>query len=116
MFAALPIPQCECKPCGTYDACDDRCTECYTSPCTCTPCCTTPVNECADNVVNLDTVADMAAYVPYDQLRQFNLQGQFTAGDGQGGIWEYNKTSTATDDGYWVVTPPAGTGRYLKVV
>lgn len=67
-------------------------------------------------VVNVDTVADMAATYPYTALRQFNVSGNVTAGDGGGGIWNYLPSSAATADGYYVLTPPGGVGRYTKIV
>lgn len=63
-------------------------------------------------IVNL--VADMAAVVPYDGLKQFNVGGLSIFGDGLGGFWTYLPSSSAPSDGYSVLTPPGGVGRYIK--
>lgn len=67
-------------------------------------------------VVNVDTVADMAATAPYTALRQFNVAGNVTPGDGGGGLYSVSFTSTATPDGYYVVLLAGGTARALKIV
>lgn len=96
MPAALPIPN--CVECGPRD-------------CTGT---VTPADAIVE-VINVDTVADMAATTPYAGLRQFNVLGWITTNDGMGGVWTYQPTSTATADGYYVVDP-GGSGRYIKLI
>ena len=94
MPAALPIP---------------NCVECCPHVCTTS---TTPVATVIE-VINVDTVAEMAATTPYAGLRQFNVRGWITSNDGMGGLWVYDPASTQTADGYYVVDP-GGSGRYLK--
>lgn len=64
----------------------------------------------------MDLVADVAATTPYDGLKQFNVRGWFTVGDGLGGVWIYVADSTAEADGYSIIEPPGGVGRYLKFI
>lgn len=98
MYAAIPTPIDTCRPCCTEDQCDD------------------PVVDAPVAIVNVATVADMAATVPYSGLRLFAVGGYLVEGDGQGGFWAYLPASTDTDDGYQTITPPNGVGRYVKWV
>lgn len=98
MFSAFPIP----LPC-----CDNgnRCCVSDLEPC-----------DCGEPILNVDLVADMAAIPPYDGLKQFNVRGWYTVGDGLGGVWIYDATSEAVADGYSIIEPPGGVGRYLKFI
>lgn len=96
MFSAIPIPI-------PYCGCTSSCT-------------TTPSSTGAIEVLNVDLVADMAATTPYSGLKQFNVSGWTSVGDGLGGIWIYQPSSTATADGYYVIETNTGVGRYVKLV
>lgn len=58
----------------------------------------------------------MAAVAPYPTLKQFNVSGLNATRDGMGGIWVHISGSTSEADGYDVILPPGGVGRYIKWV
>ena len=109
MPVALPIPNCggvwivSCNPsCGSTSSSGGGggggSTDC----------------DCPSETVNVNVVADMAATVPYTGLKQFNVRGWMSIGDGSGGIWAYFPASSEAADGYFVVQPNSGSGRYIK--
>lgn len=93
MSAALMIPNCFCVP-----------TAIPAQPCS-----------CPEGVVNVDLVQDMAATTPYQLLKAFLVRGWNSVGDGFGGTWSYVTDATDVSDGYYVITPPGGVGRYIKI-
>jgi hypothetical protein len=100
MPAALPIPTCwTCRPCasGSNDV-------------------TTPTPATPKEIVRVNLVADIAGVAPYDGLEQINVRGMTTISDGMGGIWWYLSDSSDTADGYYVIAPTSGNGRYHKQV
>lgn len=99
MPAALPIPDVqECLPFNCVTRNDPP------APCI-----------CPEEIVTVDVLATMAATTPYGSLKQFIVAGWTTAGDGYGGIWGYYPDSVQVADGYYVVSPPGASGRYIKI-
>jgi hypothetical protein len=53
--------------------------------------------------VPLNTVSDLRSQA--NKSGQITTLGHTTVGDGYGGIWNWNASSTATDNGYTIVKP-----------
>ena len=47
--------------------------------------------------------------------QQVEVAGYLAAGDGGGGIFQYNSTSVADDDGGTIIAPNSGSGRWIRV-
>ena len=62
-----------------------------------------------------DTAANLRTFVGQDGMT-VELQGIMTADDGQGGVFRWSQTSTATDDNADVIAPNGPQGRWLRVV
>lgn len=84
-----------------------------------------PTQRCSSNttvitqnneVLLVNTIADLAALSPYAGLKEVNVLGHLAVGDNAGGAWLYEPTSTATDDGYYTVTPAGGVGRFTRLI
>jgi len=56
-----------------------------------------------------------AATVPSQNKQRIFVGGLATDGDGGGGWFTYDSTNSITSDGYMVVAPNSGPGRYLRV-
>jgi len=81
-------------------------------------CCTTSSTPVAslEEVINVDSIADLAALAGYPGLKVVNVDHYLVENDGGGGIWPYYPASTAVDDGYFVVASGNGLGNFIKLV
>jgi hypothetical protein len=47
--------------------------------------------------------------------QQVEIAGYYLAGDGAGGVFQYNSGSSASDNGGTIIAPTSGSGRWLRV-
>ena len=65
--------------------------------------------------ITYTNVAALRAATPANGTIAYTA-GYYTPGDGGGGEFIYNSTSTATQDNGTVITPTSGTGRWLAII
>lgn len=65
-------------------------------------------------LATITTIANLKALTGMTNNQWFNVLGYFTPGDGGGGLFYFNSGSAATDNGGTILSPNAGSGRFMR--
>jgi hypothetical protein len=65
-------------------------------------------------VQTVDTFPTLRSFIGIDGM-QVSVGGQASSGDGKGGVFYFNSSSTASDDNLTVIVPTGGTGAWLRL-